>query len=109
MRELLTHLGTAFRRAVRGSADQQQLERLVKAPDTLSPWSVWALVGLLRHANRQAWVADVVSNRLRTSPRDLAAYGSLAHPQELAPQGIVPGFIHWEYAFHDRGCCLTYR
>ena len=109
MRELLTYLGTAIKRAVKGSADQQQLERLVKAPDTLSPWSFWALVGLVRHSNRQAWVADVVRNRLRTSPKDLAAYGSLAHPQELAPQGIVPGFIHWEYAFHDRGCCLTYR
>jgi hypothetical protein len=74
-----------------------------------SPWETWALIGLVRHRERQLWVADIIRNRLRGAPADLAAIGALGHPEGVPQSGPVPGLPEWEYYFHGRGCCLTHK
>jgi hypothetical protein len=74
-----------------------------------SPWETWTLIGLVRHRERQFWVADIIRNRLRGTPADLAAMGALGHPQGVPQSGPVPGLPEWEYYFHGRGCCLTHK
>jgi hypothetical protein len=72
------------------------------------PWETWTLFGLVRHRERQLWVADVVRIRLGGSPLDLSRLGALGHP--AVPQsGPVPGLPAWQYYFHGKGCCLTHR
>ncbi|MBN9121267.1 MAG: hypothetical protein J0I06_19300, partial [Planctomycetes bacterium] len=79
-------------------------------PETLpSPWETWTLIGLLRHRGRQIWVANIVRNRLRGAPSDLAAVGALGHPEGVKQLGPVPGLPEWEYYFHGRGCRLTHK
>src|SRR3954466_4789592 len=74
-----------------------------------SPWETWTLIGLVRHRERQLWVETIVRTRLRGDPADLAAIGSLGHPEEVKKSGPVPGLPEWEYDFHGRGCCLTHK
>jgi Domain of unknown function (DUF6896) len=86
--------------AVRGLPDPAALP---------SPWETWTLIGLVRHRDRQFWVADIIRNRLRGAPADLAAIGALGHPEGVPQSGPVPGLPEWEYYFHGRGCCLTHK
>lgn len=74
-----------------------------------SPWETWTLIGLARHRGRQIWVANLVRNRLRGAPSDLAAVGALGHPEGVKQLGPVPGIPEWEYYFHGRGCRVTHK
>jgi hypothetical protein len=73
-----------------------------------SPWETWTLIGLVRHRERQLWVAGIMKTRLSGNPSDLAEIGALGHP-EGAQSGTVPGMPEWEYYFHGRGCCFTHK
>src|SRR5262245_58438139 len=86
-----------------------EIQRRISQRNPLSPWGVWTLIGLIRHLDRQRWVAGLVQYQLQGSGPELAAAGALAHPEGIAQQGVVPGFIDWEYYFHGRGCCITHR
>lgn len=101
----------AFRRAEAGvPADLTlSLEALPEVGTLPSPWETWALIGLVRHRERQAWVADIIRTRLRGNPDALAAVGALGHPKGVSQSGPVPGLPEWEYYFHGRGCCLTHK
>jgi hypothetical protein len=75
---------------------------------TPSPWETWTLIGLIRHRERQRWVADLITYRLGGELDLLAALGSLGHPAGDAA-GTVPGLPEWEYYFHGIGCCVTHK
>src|SRR5262245_56073662 len=91
-------------------ADLDSALRGLPEPGALpSPWETWTLIGLVRHRDRQLWVADVIRNRLRGAPADLAGMGALGHPEGVPQSGPVPGMPEWEYYFHGRGCCLTHK
>jgi hypothetical protein len=84
--------------------------RSLPEPDALpSPWETWTLIGLVRHRERQFWVADIIRTRLRGAPSDLATAGAFGHPEGVPQSGPVPGMPEWEYYFHGRGCCLTHK
>jgi Domain of unknown function (DUF6896) len=102
---------TSFARAGETApADVASSLRRMPDPVTLpSPWETWTLIGLVRHRERQFWVADIIRTRLRGSLADLAAIGALGHPQGVPQSGSVPGLPEWEYFFHGRGCCLTHK
>src|SRR5262245_57972123 len=85
------------------------VQGLPDPPALPSPWETWTLIGLVRHRNRQLWVADIIRNRLRGAPADLAMFGALGHPEGVPQSGPVPGMPEWEYYFHGRGCCLAHK
>ncbi len=70
------------------------------------PWSRWLLLALHRHEHRQAWVGEIVRDRLSGSLDDIARAGGFAHP-EGRQSGEVPGMPGWHFRFHGVGCCLT--
>lgn len=74
-----------------------------------SPWETWSLIGLVRHRRRQAWVAEIIEERLGGFLPSLATLGALGHPDQIPQSGTVPGLPEWEYYFHGRGCCLTHK
>lgn len=78
------------------------------APSGLTPWQTWTLLGLVRHRQRNQFVADVMREKLQGDEHSLASAGAFGHP-EIPPSGVVPGLIEWRYYFHGRGCCLTHR
>jgi hypothetical protein len=104
-------LVTAFARAQESQpSDLEAALRTLPEPGTLpSPWETWTLIGLVRHRERQLWVADIIRNRLHGAPADLAAIGALGHPEGMPQSGPVPGMPIWEYYFHGCGCCLTHK
>ncbi len=77
-------------------------------PFVLSPWATWTLFSLIRHRQRQAFVAEVVQHRLGVKLEDLAQRGYAAHPSDKG-RGVVPGLADWDYNLHGRGCCVTNR
>src|SRR5262245_58737115 len=86
------------------------VERLPAAGELPSPWETWTLIGLVRHRDRQNWVAEIIRTRLHGDPARLAKFGALGgHPEAVKPRGVVPGMPEWEYYFHGRGCCLTHK
>jgi hypothetical protein len=101
----------AFRKAGDGPPPDLTafLERLPEPGALPSPWETWTLIGLVRHRERQLWVADIMRTRLRGDPSALAALGALGHPEGVEQSGSVPGMPEWEYYFHGRGCCLTHK
>ena len=74
-----------------------------------SPWEAWTLIALVRHRDRQLWVAEIVETRLRGDLSELGSIGGLGHPEKVPQRGSVPGIPDWEYYFHGRGCCLTHK
>ena len=107
----VTRLLAAFRRAA-DPAPADTLSFLRGLPDagTLPlPWVTWTLIGLVRHRERQFWVADIIRNKLRGEPDALAVGGALAHPEGVPQLGPVPGMPEWEYYFHGRGCRLSHK
>jgi hypothetical protein len=111
MNAQMTALLTAFERA-REPEPTDLLSAIRGLPDAgvlAAPWQTWVLIGLVRHRERQLWVADIIRNRLRGTPADLAAIGALGHPEGVPQSGPVPGMPEWEYYFHGRGCCLTHK
>jgi hypothetical protein len=91
-------------------ADLATALRSLPEPGALpSPWEAWTLIGLVRHRERQRWVADIIRDRLRGAPSDLAAGGALGHPDGVKQLGPVPGMPEWEYYFHGRGCRITHK
>jgi hypothetical protein len=74
-----------------------------------SPWEMWTLIGLVRHRERQLWVAEIIRTRLRGAPSDLAALGAFGHPEGVPQSGPVPGMPECEYYFHGRGCCISHK
>ena len=91
-------------------ADLVSSFRALPEPGALpSPWETWALIGLVRHRERQLWVADIVRTRLRGALSDLAALGALGHPEGIPGMGTVPDLPEWEYYFHGRGCCIRHK
>src|SRR4051794_20489515 len=99
-----TALLAAFAQAgEREPADLVSFIRGLPAPGALpSPWEMWTLIGLVRHRERQLWVADIIRSRLRGSPSDLAAGGAFGHPEGILQSGPVPGMPEWEYYFHGK-------
>jgi len=85
------------------------LRRLPDPSALPSPWETWNLIGLVRHRERQVWVAHIIRSRLRGAPADLAALGALGHPPDVPQSGSVPGLPEWEYYFHGRGCCISHK
>lgn len=73
----------------------------------LNHWSLWLLVCLSRHVNRQKWVGYIVESRLRGDLREIGNMGAFGHPEDLPRRGTVPDFPEWSYHFHGCGCCLT--
>jgi hypothetical protein len=93
-----------------GPVDLVSTLRGLPEPGVLPPpWETWTLIGLVRHRGRQFWVADIICTRLHGAPADLAALGSLGHPEGVPQNGSVPGMPEWEYYFHGRGCCVTHK
>jgi hypothetical protein len=111
MNSQMSALLIAFARAGEPEpADLGSTLRDLPEPGALpSPWETWTLIGLVRHRDRQLWVADIIRNRLRGAPSDLARMGALGHPEGVPQSGPVPGMPEWEYYFHGRGCCLTHK
>lgn len=107
----LQHLLNAIRSA--GDRAPSDLNAFIKScpePKHLpAPWMTWALIGLVRHQERQQWVADIVRNRLQGDAGKIATIGSFAHPQDLPQRGPVPGMPEWEYYFHGKGCRLSHK
>jgi hypothetical protein len=101
----------AVRRAGRGEPAglADSLRGLPEVGSLPSPWEAWTLIGLLRHRERQLWVAEVIRTRLGGSPSALAGMGAFGHPEGVPQGGCVPGMPEWEYYFHGRGCCLTHK
>ena len=85
------------------------LQSLADPGSMPSPWETWTLIGLVRHRERQLWVADIIRQRLRGAPSDLAAGGAFGHPEGVPQSGPVPGLPEWEYYFHGRGCCISHK
>jgi uncharacterized protein DUF6896 len=86
------------------------LRRLPEPGVLPSPWDAWTLIGLVRHRERQLWVAELIRTRLQGAPADLAARGALGgHPEAVPQSGSVPGMPEWEYFFHGRGCCIRHK
>lgn len=77
-------------------------------PFALSPWATWTLFSLIRHRQRQAFVAEIVRDRLGVRLEHLAQRGYAAHPPDKG-QGVVPGLADWDYNLHGRGCCVMHR
>lgn len=77
-------------------------------PISLSPWSVWLLLSLVLHRDRQQFVLESMQFRLGGDANELAHRGSLGHP-DGPTVGLVPGDTEWEYRFHGRGCAMTNR
>lgn len=73
----------------------------------LDHWSLWTLICLLRHRDRQKWVGYIVESRLKGDLRQIGCAGAFGHPESLPQSGDVPGEADWEYYFHGCGCCLT--
>lgn len=73
------------------------------------PWETWALFGLVRHRDRQEWVAEVIRTRLQGDTSRIARAGALGHPGGVPQSGTVPGLPEWEYYFHGRGCRITHK
>ena len=91
-------------------ADLASALRGLPAPGKLpSPWETWTLIGLVRHRERQLWVADIIRTRLRGSLPDLAAIGAFGHPEGVPQSGPVPGMPEWEYYIHGKGCCISHK
>lgn len=97
-------------RLAAASAHDWELEKLAYLANersTLSPWAAWLLVCLIRHHERQQWLAGIMKYRLTGEPETMARAGALQHPSP--GRGVVPGEQDWEYRFHGIGCCLTHR
>lgn len=73
----------------------------------LDHWSLWTLVCLVRHRDRQKWVGYIVESRLKGDLRQIGCAGAFGHPEALPQLGDVPGEPEWKYYFHGCGCCLT--
>ncbi|MCA9038893.1 MAG: HEAT repeat domain-containing protein [Planctomycetaceae bacterium] len=84
------------------------LSEWIQNPLPLSPWETWTLLGLVRHRERQQFVADVVTDCLEGDLAEIARRGYLGHPP-IPGSGVVPSLIEWEYYLHGIGCCLTHR
>jgi hypothetical protein len=98
--------------AVHGSPPHDRAAFIGQLPDpgTMpAPWETWILFGLVRHRERQLWVADLIRTRLRGDPSDIGRLGAFGHPEGVKQSGSVPGLPEWEYYFHGRGCCLTHK
>src|SRR5687768_1553581 len=78
------------------------LRDLPAAGELPSPWETWALIGLVRHRQRQLWVGEVVVTRLNGCLPEIADMGALGHPPDLPQSGLVPGLTEWEYYFHGK-------
>ncbi len=85
------------------------LQELPAADLMFSPWETWILIGLVRHRERQAWVEQVIRDRLRGGSGNLAVAGSLGHPASTPRRGPIPGMPEWEYRFHGRGCEFSHK
>lgn len=106
----IKQLLAAFTRVNEPPADLPSFLRTLPSPGKLpSPWEAWTLIGLVRHHERQNWVADIIRSRLRGDPDELASISALGHPEEVPQSGPVPGLPEWEYFFHGRGCCITHK
>lgn len=80
----------------------------LSVPSSLSPWSVWLLLSLALHRDRQQFVLESMQFRLGGDANELAHLGSLGHP-DGPTVGLVPRDTEWEYRFHGRGCAMTSR
>lgn len=75
----------------------------------LDHWSLWTLVCLRKHLDRQKWVGYIVESRLKGDLRQIGCAGAFGHPENLPQSGDVPDEPEWKYYFHGCGCCLTHK
>ena len=80
----------------------------LSSPILLSPWSVWLMLSLALHRNRQQFVLERMQSRLDGDASELAIRGSLGHP-DRPTAGMVPRDTEWEYHFHGRGFAMANR
>ncbi len=92
-----------------GAWDASRLTEAPAVAELPSPWEAWTFLGLAKHRERQAWVADILRTRLGGDPTRFAQAGYMGHPEERPGTGLVPGLPAWEYRLHGRGCELTNR
>ena len=90
-------------------SDVELNQVLAERPITtgLDHWSLWTLVCLRRHLDRQKWVGYIVESRLKGDLRQIGCAGAFGHPEALPQSGDVPDEPEWKYYFHGCGCCLT--
>lgn len=90
-------------------SDTELNQALAERPlfTTLDHWSLWTLICLHRHSDRQKWVGYIVESRLKGDLRQIGRAGAFGHPETLPQMGDVPGEPDWKYYFHGCGCCLT--
>jgi len=74
---------------------------------SLDHWSLWTLICLYKHLDRQRWVGYIVESRLKGDLRQIGCAGAFGHPEALPQSGKVPDETEWKYYFHGCGCCLT--
>lgn len=87
-----------------------ELMQVLSAPivnTQLDRWSMWTLICLRRHLDRQKWVGYIVESRLKGDLRQIGCAGAFGHPEGLPQLGKVPDEPDWNYYFHGCGCCLT--
>ncbi len=95
-----------------GRVDEAELRSALDDPKLalgLDPWSLWLLICLSRHIERQKWVGYVVESRLRGDLNKIGHRGYFGHPEDCDQRGEVPDFPEWNYLFHGKGCCLTHK
>lgn len=90
------------------SNSKELIEKWIERPLPLSCWELWTLLGLVRHRDRQQFVADTITHRLGADLEALAEFSMMLLP-DYPGRGVVPGESDWEYYFHERGCCFTNR
>jgi len=73
----------------------------------LDHWSLWTLLCLHRHLDRQKWVGYVIESRLNGDLQRLGNAGTFGRPKDSPQSGKVPDEPDWSFFFHGCGCCLT--
>ena len=90
---------------------KRQLQDLLSATEPpilpLDPWRRALLLCLYRHHPRQAWLGQIVRERLGAHIEDISQWGAFEHPEDI-PDDQVPGLPDWSFYFHGVGCCLTH-
>jgi hypothetical protein len=102
MEDIFHSISAALSRAVNPSLPPTETDVAT------SPWEMWLLFALVRHTQRQRWVADIFEKRLGGDLAAISARGWMGHPS-VENSALVPGLTEWEYRLHGRGCCVTNR
>ena len=67
------------------------------------------LADLVRHVDRQGWLAVVVFTDLGGDPEIIGEHGALGHPADCPPSGPLASHPGWSYRFHGMGCAFEHE